>query len=244
MGSRYGVAARWAALLMGLSVGSVHADAQDDAIRLKCPGATAWEDNMRAAHPGLSDEARLSRDKTAHVSDPALRDAIHTRFVADQAARKAWIDAGGTQDAGKIMTQSDTQRLAWLKPRFASQGFPTVAQVGYQGIAEAFTLVEHATQDPGFQASMLPAVTKAARADALPKGDVAMLTDRILRLQGKPQRYGTQYISAAGDLQHMIPQPTEDPAHVDERRAAMNLMPQKDYGCVLSVVYTPAAAAP
>lgn len=223
--------------------GAAHADAQDDAIRTKCPAAQAWTDKMRAAHPDDSADAGVAKDRSARFTDPMLRDAIHTRFVADQAVRNAWTAANASPEATKAMFLSDRERLAWIKPQFTTHGFPTVAQVGYVGVSEAFTLVQHADQDPGFQAAMLPSITKAAKAGDVQKGDVAMLTDRVLRHQGKPQRYGSQYDVAPGNVQHMTLQATEDPAHLDERRASMELMPYKDYECVLSVVYNPAGAA-
>lgn len=50
--------------------------------------------------------------------------------------------------------------------------------------------------------------------------NVAYLTDRLLLYRKLPQRYGTQWQLVDGDY---IPQPIEDPEHVDERRAAMGL---------------------
>lgn len=65
------------------------------------------------------------------------------------------------------------------------------------------------------------------------------LTDRALRARHKPQRYGTQYDIDQATPAAMKPQPTEDPAHVDQRRASMDLMPRADYECVLRVTYAP-----
>jgi hypothetical protein len=89
---------------------------------------------------------------------------------------------------------------------------------------------------------MLPALTSLAAQDMIPKADLAMLTDRILSYEGKPQIYGTQYMSTqANPGMHL--QPTEDMAHLDERRATMNLMPSADMTCVINVVYAPAKPA-
>jgi hypothetical protein len=33
--------------------------------------------------------------------------------------------------------------------------------------------------------------------------------------------------------------PVEDPAHLDERRASMDLMPHADYECALRIFYAP-----
>lgn len=59
-----------------------------------------------------------------------------------------------------------------------------------------------------------------------------MLTDRMLLAQGKPQRYGSQFLIKDG-----VPtlHPTEDRVGLDARRAAMGLAPIADYACVLGV---------
>jgi hypothetical protein len=59
--------------------------------------------------------------------------------------------------------------------------------------------------------------------------DAAMLEDRILMLEGKKQIYGSAVQSgpeAGGKLQL---HPIEDEDHVDERRAAVGLMPLAEY---------------
>jgi hypothetical protein len=50
---------------------------------------------------------------------------------------------------------------------------------------------------------------------------VAVLEDRIRVLEGRPQRYGTQY--DWDERGEMSPLPIEEPAGVDERRRAIGL---------------------
>jgi hypothetical protein len=63
------------------------------------------------------------------------------------------------------------------------------------------------------------------------KSSVAYLTDRILRAEGKPQLYATQYYQEAGpDGQPRYVAPVvEDPENLDKRRRAMGLPPWRDY---------------
>lgn len=214
----------------------VFADAQDDAIRAQCPSAQAWMDRMAATH--------AKKPPSPQGLDPAFRDELHIRHDTDAAVRRAWIEAQGAKPQTERMLAADRDNLAWMKRRFA-KGFPSAAQVGGKGVEEAFLLVQHADGDHAFQSSMLGPITAAAERGELPKGDVAMLIDRVLRAEGKPQRFGTQYLSnTSGDLSAMKMQPTEDPAHLDARRASMDLMPSDDYACVLKVVYAGSSQAP
>jgi hypothetical protein len=231
--------------ILALSLtGAAYADAQDDAIRAKCPSAQAWFERQDAKHPELSADAVANENRHAHFTDPALRAELRKREETDVATRNAWIAAGGAQDTAKAVFQMDRDNIAWMKPLFTRQGFPTAAQVGRAGVSAAFLLVQHADQDPAFQASMLAALVKAGKGGEIMQADVAMLTDRVLLAQHKPQRYGTQYDIDQANLAAMKPQPTEEPAHVDERRASMGLMPRADYECVLRVTYATSSATP
>jgi hypothetical protein len=65
---------------------------------------------------------------------------------------------------------------------------------------------------------------------------MALLEDRVLVNQGRPQVYGSQFYDLGDD---MVPYTIEDPIHVDERRQAMNLMPFAMYKCWLLIMYRP-----
>lgn len=227
------------AFLMLASTAAV-ADTQEDAIAATCPKAQAWKAQMEKAHPDRTAEARERRDAGRTFTAPAYREELHRRFLADQAARDAWMAKGMTPEASAPMQKIDADNQAWFKPIFTRQGFPTIAEVGERGVDEAFYLVQHDPQDSAFQKAMLPALTALAKQNHLPKADLAMLTDRILSYEGKPQVYGTQYLKTM-DRPGMRLQPTEDPSHLDERRASMDLMPSSDWTCVMNVVYAPAS---
>jgi len=56
-----------------------------------------------------------------------------------------------------------------------------------------------------------------------PPGHYACLDDRVRMADGKPQRYGSQFVvTAAGAL---VPWPIEEPERVDVRRARMGMVP-------------------
>lgn len=59
----------------------------------------------------------------------------------------------------------------------------------------------------------------------------------MLRAQGKPQRYGTQFDRDKAHPGVLVAQPMVDPAHVDAWRAQVGLPPSRDYACVLSKMY-------
>jgi hypothetical protein len=89
-------------------------------------------------------------------------------------------------------------------------------------------LTQHADARPDFQRRCLDLLTAAVTAGEADPGHLAYLTDRVLRADGLPQRYGTQFWTDP-DTGQLEPQPIEDPDHLNERRAAAGLEPFADY---------------
>jgi len=204
---------------------------EDAALAKACPGLAAWA----AGHPHGSDTAAAA-DAGRQPTQPALREALARRAAADARVRDAAM-AGGAPDKAAIQAvlETDADNLAWLKGLVARQGFPTAAQVGMQGVADAWLLAQHADRDNAFQRQVLRTLQARGDQAGVRKQELAMMVDRVLLAQGKQQRYGTQF--AAGEDGTLRMQPVEDPAGLDARRAAMGLMPLALYRCVLGASY-------
>lgn len=240
--------------LFGLGfAGHAQADAADDALARACPGMARWQASERQAHAGQTDAAMAARDAARHLSAPEERAVLLQRMRSDQTAREAAIKA--MQSPGmradrrravfKHVAKVDGDNLAWLQAETKAHGFPTPAEVGEQGMDAAFLLTQHADSDPAFQASVLKTLAARGKNMGIKTSDYALLTDRVLRAEGKPQRYGTQFTADPAHLGKMTMDPVENPAGLDARRTAMALPPIKDYECALRSVYggAPAKAA-
>jgi len=171
----------------------------------------------------------------AKPASETLRQELVRLVREDQTDRDAVSDALKTNDPApmKRMNEHDAARTARLKEIVAEHGWPTVALVGKEGVNAAWLLLQH-TDDVAWQASLLPAVERAAEAGEVRKQDLATLTDRVLVRSGKPQRYGCSFSLKDGK---MVADPIEDVAHVDGRRATMGLPPMTEYVRVLADVY-------
>ena len=215
------------------------ADQSDDALMKACPGVAAWA----VDHPRHQQEPISASEAARIVEAPKLRDELARRASSDESARNAWIAASPEHKAatGEVAAAVDSDNLSWLKAVVKRQSFPTVEQVGGSGVSDAWLLVQHADSDPAFQAQVLDVLKTRLASGGVRKQDFALLTDRVRRAQGKPQIYGSQFIP--DKLGHLVPQPIEDMAHVDQRRAAMNLMPLAAYSCMLRFTYSPATQA-
>lgn len=100
-------------------------------------------------------------------------------------------------------------------------GYPTIEKVGKEAYEAAWLVIQHAIEQPAFMkkcASLLKTTVTEGNAD--PKS-LAYLSDRIAVLEGKPQRYGTQFDwDEKGELS---PNPYDDLNAVNDRRKSIGL---------------------
>lgn len=226
---------RWLMGMFGLMLVLMSATAwaqEGDAALLKaCPGLAVWA----KTHPRGGSTLAPKRDDLRKLTEPALRNELARRVTADQRVRAPLL--GGAPDKATIqaMLAVAADDLVWLKSIIARQGFPTPSMVGHQGVADAWLLVQHADSDPAFQSAVLKVLAARLQSGGIRRSDIALLTDRVLLAQGKPQRYGSQFERDRHGA--FLPKPTEDMATVDQRRAAMDLMPLTAYRCMLTNSY-------
>jgi hypothetical protein len=212
--------------------------------------ASGWDTNMDAVCPEAAREhyklleGRPVPKDVSVVSRPALQAELLQMQQEDQAARAPFIAALNAH--GGDLPMDDPTRLAAirvdegnllkLKHIIAQDGFPTIAMVGLEGVHAAFLLTQHADEDPKFQDKMLRVITVRLRQGEVGGNEFALLTDRVLRAQGKPQLFGTQFTGIGENLK---PLPIADEAHVDERRRSIGLMSIAHYACILHAHYDP-----
>lgn len=120
--------------------------------------------------------------------------------------------------------RENNQRLRGIFNRF---GWPGVSIVGKDGSEAVWLLVQHADEDKPFQREALKRLEIAVRQGEASKSNLAYLTDRVRINSGQKQVYGTQIDWL--DANHPQPKPTEDPANLNKRRAAMGLDSVEDY---------------
>ncbi|WP_241236657.1 DUF6624 domain-containing protein [Xanthomonas sp. BRIP62415] len=182
----------------------------------------------------LASAERVSAQQQATLN-PQLRQELLARVEKDQHAQNAAITAGGKPADWASIVPVMRENTEWLKQVVATQGWPGRRLVGEDGANAAWTLIQHSDADPAFQAQALALMEAAlARHDVAPD-DVALLTDRVLRAQGKPQRYGTQFVTDPDGSKSLAP--TEDLAGLDARRRRMGLPPMDQYKRMLEDVY-------
>lgn len=175
------------------------------------------------------------------VKEPVLRRELLKRVEQDQAIRNELISKGvKTPDKTIIarMQAIDTANTERMRAIVNQYGWPGPELVGRDGSEAAFLLVQHANH--AFQKEMLPLVEKAYRSGRLSGQSYALLLDRVLVGEGKPQVYGTQakrFEEWKGQEPVLVP--IQDEANVDKRRAEVGLPPLSEYRELLKRMYFP-----
>lgn len=176
------------------------------------------------------------------VLEPELRQELLDMYAADQQARveslKKLGEAGFTfekplpinnpqilwlilSDGAKHLFQ-DAQHRERLRAIIDRHGWPGKSLVGERAASAAWLLVQHADIDVPLQRRCL-ALMEAAPTGEVSLQNIAYLTDRVRINEGREQVYGSQL----GD--NFKPQPIEDEANVDARRAKVGLPPLAEY---------------
>lgn len=171
-------------------------------------------------------EARYDRPlkvllDSIHEQDQSLRQqssAVEQAHGRDSEEMKAhWRKIRHTDSLNQVVVTRILDERGWLGPDV----------VGPTGNTALFLVIQHA--DLPVQEKYLPMMREAVINGGNASGSsLALLEDRVLMRQGKPQRYGSQ-VGRDPDTGAYYLIALEDPAGVDERRAIVGLGPLAEY---------------
>jgi hypothetical protein len=175
----------------------------------------------------------------AGVKDRLLCSDLLSMRDRDQFARRDQMAHPADKEAAAATLQVDQDNQRRLDAIIHDHSWPSAELVGRKASASCWTIIQHA--DLAYQKKYLDLMTEAANSGNLSWALLATTIDRIRVREGKPQLYGSQFHEANGQ---MVPDPIEDEAHVDERRAKVGLQPLAEYTALLRQFFKPKAPAP
>ena len=166
--------------------------------------------------------------------DEALRAELREMFRVDQELRHKWMEEGDDQELASQVGEVDQKNTARMRQIIDAHGWPGQTLVGEDGANAAWLLVQHADADRPFQKRCLELMA-AAGPEEVSQSNLAYLVDRVRVGEGEPQVYGTQFWT--DEKGQFGPQPIEDEALVDERRASVGLGPLAEYRKTMMDIY-------
>lgn len=190
-------------------------------------------------------QATVARVETV-AARATMIEAIVGMGAVDSAMRTAMLEASknlppdqrdaAQKAAGPLIIAQDKVHVARLKAIIAEHGWPKISQTSERTSAAAMTLVNHAGFDTAFRRQVLALIEPLAKTGEARPEDYARLYDRLATDDKRLQRYGTQG-GPCKDGKHAVPTDLEDPANVEQRRAAVGLQPMAEYLASLDKTY-------
>ena len=205
------------ALALGMR-DKTHVETDTDLVKIR--GDARWPTLLAAL-----DEAN------ADVKEPALRKEILAMRADDQKARHAWTAKVDDKKLAADVAAIDKRTAKRMHEIVTKYGWPGKSLVGEDGANAAWLLVQHADKDLAFQKDVLAKMEPMAKTEEVSPSDYGYLWDRVAVAEHRPQRYGTQFDK------NQEPQPMEDEAHVDERRASIGLPSMAQYRAQMRKMY-------
>ena len=133
----------------------------------------------------------------------------------------------------KVIHQNDSTNLLKVRHSLDTYGWLGIDEVGEKASMAQFLVIQHA--DSLTQVTYLPVMQEAVKKGKAAPDQLALLEDRVLCTQGKPQIYGSQVRSNAKGKYEFYP--IKDEAGVDQRRASVGLDPLENYARGFGIDY-------
>lgn len=158
------------------------------------------------------------------INDDLRRELVEMR-AEDMRVRQELLESG--ELGGKYVPRMEAVHIrnaSRLRDLVAIHGWPGEDIAGKDGAEAAWLIVQHAIGEPDFQWVALRLLRECATAKHAPLWHAACLEDRIAMQEGRPQRYGTQWLDDPVDGRDR-PWRLAEPDRVDRLRSEVGLGP-------------------
>jgi hypothetical protein len=154
-----------------------------------------------------------------------LRQELLAMQAEDQRVRQELIDSGEL-GGPYVPRMEDVHRknAARLGELIELYGWPAEDSAGQDGAEAAWLIAQHAVGEPEFQRRALALLRTCVADKRVPAWQAAYLEDRIALQEGRPQRYGTQWVQDPTDGRYR-PWSLADVDHVNDLRGEVGLKP-------------------
>jgi hypothetical protein len=160
---------------------------------------------------------------------PMINDALRQELQAmrdeDLRVREELIATGelGGEYVPK-MEDVHKRNASRLRELIELHGWPSEDIAGKEGAEAAWLIAQHAIGEPEFQRYVMQMLHVSIAEGHVPPWQAAYLEDRIAMYEGRPQRYGTQWLDDPRDGL-IRPWTIADPENVNALRAEVGLEP-------------------
>jgi hypothetical protein len=154
-----------------------------------------------------------------------LRQDLLAMRSEDRTVRQELIDSG--ELGGSYVSRMEEvhrKNAARLRELIDLYGWPAEHIAGQDGAVAAWLIAQHAVGEPEFQRCVVALLRAGVAENRVPAWHAAYLEDRIAMQEGRPQRYGTQWVHDPTDGCYR-PWSLADADHVNDLRGEVGLSP-------------------
>lgn len=182
-----------------------------------------WNDSRKLELPAVKNaKPKLNLSLKQRLDSIAVLDQKYRKLMQTQSIdeRKKIGESMGLSEAeysgdlSQMQSVLDSVNMVFVESYLLQNGYPGKSVVGEESSLVAWNVLQH---NPDKIPLYLPLVKKAAEAGEIPKTSAAMMEDRYLMMEGKPQVYGTQGMSY-DDARGSFIWPTENAETLNQRR--------------------------
>lgn len=217
-----------------------------------------YQSSPKAAKPAKHDEFVLGEsfdqdsvpsyyEPVSRLSIEQIRAELESMYDQDGTLVRATFDHDAQSDVSSTVRAIDQAHSERLKEIVEHIGWPTRDLVGMKATQAAYMVIQHAGHDVEFQNKCLGMIVDLVAQGELPASYVALLTDRIRVFSNQPQVFGTQMTMRRDERGLMVPSPSvpiEDPAHLNDRRALMGMVPHEQFVEAIQLAYEASLSEP
>jgi hypothetical protein len=201
--------------------------------------------SLHALHgwKGVLDKVAANLAVVEKDFDKPLKEKLEKIYVQDQTLRQLYKDAetkfGKDSDEMKyfwsLVAQQDSLNELEVVRIIEERGWVGKSLVGGQANMTLWLVVQHAPLET--QEKYLPLLRASVLQGESGGSHLALLEDRILMRNGKPQTYGSQ-ITTDEKTGEQVVYEIKDPEYVNQRRKEVGLGPIEDYVKRWGIIWT------
>lgn len=191
----------------------------------------------------ILDKAQANLDAFEKNFDKPLKEQLEQIYVRDQTLRLLYVDAEKKFGRGsdemnyfwELINKQDSLNETEVETIIEEKGWVGKSLVGDKANKALWLVIQHAPLEN--QEKYLPLLEESVKKGESNGSDLALLEDRILMRNGKPQKYGSQ-ISLDSETGEAKVYEVESPEYVNQRRKEVGLGPIEEYVKKWGIVWT------
>jgi Family of unknown function (DUF6624) len=160
------------------------------------------------------------------IVEPVIIIDIDCNDIQNILTEVHFLDQDMRQNGSAGNPNIDRENLVTVVSLIEKCGMPTLNEVTQEQMSAIWLVFQHA--DNYHRKKYLPLLKKSAQNGDLRKSHMALMEDRILMMDGKPQIYGSQ-ISEDRENGGWKIYDLQNPETVDKRRAEIGMQPLSEY---------------